>query len=70
MSSAASMKAQASCTTACASRARSPFGSQRLQARKPAASASPQLRKNRTFLRSGRGDGQPGRQNTPMVVTA
>jgi hypothetical protein len=30
----------------------------------------PQLRKNRTFFRSGRGDGQPGRQNTPMVATA
>ena len=35
------MKAHASLTTACARRARSPFGSQRLQARKPAASAWP-----------------------------
>ncbi len=38
--SAPSMKAQASRTTACAMAARSPFGSQRLQARNPAASAS------------------------------
>ena len=64
------MAAQASRTTAWAMPARSPFGSQRLQARKPAASASGGLRKKRTFLRSGRGDGQPGRQYTPMVVTA
>ena len=64
------MKALASRTTSWAIRARSPFGSQRLQARKPAASASGGERKNRTFLRSGRGDGQAGRQYTPMVVTA
>ena len=64
------MEAQASRTTAWAMPARSPFGSQRLQARKPAASASAGLRKKRTFLRSGRGEGQPGRQYTPIVVTA
>ena len=70
MVSDASICAQAASTTALAIRARSPLGSQRLQARKPASSAASTVGKKRTLRRSGRGDGQPGRQYTPIVVTA
>ena len=68
--SAAPMNPHASSTTAWARRARSPFGSHRLQARNPAASACMGEAKNRVFSRNGRGEGQAGRQYTPIVVTA
>jgi hypothetical protein len=45
-------------------------GRQRWQGRKPAACASLAERKKRTLARSGRLLAQPGRQKTPVVVTA
>lgn len=45
-------------------------GSQRLQARKPAAVAAAASSKNLTWRRSGRRDGQLGRQKTPVERTA
>jgi DNA mismatch repair protein MutS len=53
---------QAARTASACRRARSPRGSQRLQGRKPTASAEPQSAKKRTCRRSGAGEGQPGRQ--------
>src|SRR5262249_17994140 len=44
-------------------------GRQRLQARKPAASASAGVTWKATFFRSGIRDAQLGRQNTPVVRT-
>jgi hypothetical protein len=69
MVSAASIIAQAARTASACSAARSPFGSQRRQARNPAASAAATPSKKRVLRRSGRREGQPGRQNTPCVVT-
>ena len=45
-------------------------GAQRRQARKPAASARAGVGKKLTFLRSGRREGQEGRQKTPVDLTA
>src|SRR5579884_369916 len=49
--------------------AESSVGRQRLHGRKPAASAAAASAKKRTFSRRGRREAQPGRQNTPVVVT-
>ena len=45
------------------------IGAQRLQGRKPAASASPLRGKNSTFSRFGGRAGQPGRQKMPVILT-
>src|SRR5271165_6405685 len=44
-------------------------GWQRRQGRRPAFSASAARRKKRTLRRSGRREGQDGRQKTPVVTT-